>query len=51
MLKVCEHELKCCPYCGSERIKQEDKLRPKGYSVHAIICEECLGIFLVPCED
>lgn len=49
--EVCEHELKQCPYCGSKRIREEPKLRPVGYLVHAIICDRCAGIFLVPCED
>lgn len=51
MIKVCEDELKCCPYCGSKKIKQEDLLRPPGAKVHAVFCERCNGVFFIPCED
>lgn len=51
MIEVCEFQIKCCPYCGSKRIKEEPKLKPPAYLVHAIICERCLGIFFIPCED
>ncbi|MBA7654357.1 hypothetical protein ES703_62234 [subsurface metagenome] len=51
MIKVCEFELKCCPYCGSKRIEENDKLRPPETRVHAVICLRCMGIFFIPCED
>jgi len=51
MIKVCEDELKCCPYCGSKRIKEIPELRPVGANVHTILCERCNGVFFIPCED
>lgn len=51
MIEVCEFQIKCCPYCGSRRIVQQDKLRPVECQVHGVICMRCSGIFFVPCED
>lgn len=50
-IEICVHKLQQCPYCGSKQIKEERKMKPAGYLVHAVICEQCAGIFFVPCED
>ena len=56
-LKVCEHELKCCPYCGSKKIvpvpreKALELFGAHGGDFHWVRCEVCVGLFAVPCED
>lgn len=50
-MKVCEYEIKCCPYCGAK----EESLREADYThvpnCHTICCESCHEIFYTPCED
>ena len=49
MIEVCEYQIKCCPYCGSFKIKDTEK--KSRDNCHIITCERCMGIFLTPCED
>jgi len=48
-IKVCEYELKCCPCCGSKKIRELDRRDINGN--HQVICERCSIIFIIPCED
>jgi len=52
-MKVCEHELKCCPYCGEDGgLIEEKRLNPNSTPpVHAVVCGVCGGIFYLPCVD
>ena len=60
MIKVCEHEIRCCPYCKKAKgltYDEKTKATPSlgnlglGSSVHAVYCKLCGGLFFVPCED
>ena len=50
MIKVCENEIKCCPYCGSKKINELSR-KLAAPNCHAVFCERCNGVFFIPCED
>ena len=50
MIKVCGHELKRCPYCGSKGIHEGPRREALPHT-HIIYCEKCGSFFFVPCED
>jgi len=50
-MRVCEFEIKCCPYC--EKTEKFLKEIPRGDipNTHMIHCISCNETFYVPCED
>lgn len=51
-MKVCEHEIKGCPYCLNNAEGHLDEQHPPLIpGTHTIVCSACGNEFYVPCED